>query len=111
LTHSLSTAESEQAVSCPGNAWWVSAHELNGGKTAAAGLWAELQALQPREGSNEYVVCLFTFSNVSNAGTLSYEMKQSSQLNKLYYKTLWEKATCFSHLIDHQAYIQEVTRE
>jgi hypothetical protein len=27
----------------------------------------------------------------------------------MYYKTLWKKATCFGHLIDHhQAYIQEV---
>jgi hypothetical protein len=40
---------------------------------------------------------------------LSYEMKQSSQLIKFYYKTLWKKATCFGHLIDYnQAYIQEV---
>jgi hypothetical protein len=39
-------------------------------------------------------------------------MKQSSQLIKLYYKTLWEKATCFGHLIDHhQACIQEAVNE
>jgi len=61
--------EDMQAMPCP-DMRWVHAARASGGKTVAARSQAKLQALKPGEGLKEDFVCMFIFSDISNAGML-----------------------------------------
>ena len=81
----LSAAESKWAVPCPDVGRWVSTARPSGGKTVADRSQARLQALQPRQGSKDGFVYLFTFSNTSNAEILITIFKISINKNSVKY--------------------------
>ena len=61
--------EGVRAMPCP-DMCWVHTARPSGRKTATGRLQAKLQALKPRKGLKEDLVCMFTFSDISNAGML-----------------------------------------